>query len=357
MDIHSTIFTEHAGIKVKLHAVYACIYLGYPQKVVAFVFGKSEATISRWITHYDDGSLLAEANKTEKDDKSSKKITLQHEQWLVTYTKKRPLSYLREIKRAFRKAHNFAVGTTSVYRILVNHGFTNKVIERRALEISLEEIARFTYEINQIKPLWFQLCFLDEFSTDSRAMLRKRGWFLRGRRPVYRSLFRRGTRLSCLCFLGALGIVDFFRTAGTFDRLHFFHCVRKLIDSGRVEKFPGLNSVWIMDGASIHVDAAMIDYIQSRGIKVIFLPAYCPFYNPIEIIFHHVKQRCRELYSPEKHGSEEVVLHKVLKEWKFHPVTNYFRQCGYQASGLFNPHTNHDLIMKEIEIICDPVSE
>eukprot|EP00734_Pompholyxophrys_sp_LG126_P000647 Pompholyxophrys_sp_v1_NODE_366_length_665_cov_17.468852.p1 type:complete len:127 gc:universal NODE_366_length_665_cov_17.468852:540-160(-) len=64
----------------------------------------------------------------------------------------------------------------------------------------------------------------------------------------------------------------------------FFNCCKSFLDSGKVDVYPGRNSVWIMDGASIHVDAHLLEYLTNRGIVVIFNAAYCPFYCPLEIL-------------------------------------------------------------------------
>jgi hypothetical protein len=70
-------------------------------------------------------------------------------------------------------------------------------------------------------------------STDNRSMLRKRGWFLKGHRPVFKSLFRnRGGRISVLTFLGVDGIIANYETDGTFDRKTFFEYCINLLDSG-----------------------------------------------------------------------------------------------------------------------------
>eukprot|EP00734_Pompholyxophrys_sp_LG126_P000450 Pompholyxophrys_sp_v1_NODE_193_length_1247_cov_3.399832.p1 type:complete len:140 gc:universal NODE_193_length_1247_cov_3.399832:658-1077(+) len=137
-----------------------------------------------------------------------------------------------------------SISTSSIWRILHEAGYTYRVLERRAMEIMFCEISRFTHEINLIHPLMEQLLFLDEMSTDNRAMLRKRGWFLKNTKPQHYSLFRRGTRLSILSFLGCNGLVQTYQISGPFDRSAFFHCVRNLLDGGKVQKYPGRNSVW-----------------------------------------------------------------------------------------------------------------
>ncbi|ORY16047.1 hypothetical protein BCR33DRAFT_638687, partial [Rhizoclosmatium globosum] len=133
------------------------------------------------------------------------------------------------------------------------------------------------------------LVFLDEVSIDNRDFLRKKGWGLKGQSLVYRSEYSRKPRLSLLCFIGATGLLEVFSTDGTFDRLKFLDCCSQFALGGKVKHFPGLHSVWIMDGAKIHCDPNISFYLRSLGIVLIYLPAYCPFYNPIEVMFAMVK--------------------------------------------------------------------
>eukprot|EP00733_Pompholyxophrys_punicea_P000491 Pompholyxophrys_punicea_v1_NODE_138_length_3259_cov_5.175094.p4 type:complete len:104 gc:universal NODE_138_length_3259_cov_5.175094:549-238(-) len=103
-----------------------------------------------------------------------------------------------------------------------------------------------------------------------------------------------------------------------------------------------------MDGASIHLDKFMTDYFHSRGIIVLFLPSYCPFFNPIEVVFGLVKRRCRELYD----GTEEhFVLAQVLMQFSNGDFSKIFKHCGYHYSGYFSPETNFHQVLVEGDMI------
>ncbi|OWZ04489.1 Serine/threonine-protein kinase [Phytophthora megakarya] len=58
--------------------------------------------------------------------------------------------------------------------------------------------------------------------------------------------------------------------------------VNMLIRGKTVHQYPGRGSVWILDGAKIHCHPDIVYYLRSLGIISIFLPCYCPFYNPID---------------------------------------------------------------------------
>eukprot|EP00732_Lithocolla_globosa_P004286 Lithocolla_globosa_v1_NODE_3889_length_1557_cov_27.918775.p1 type:complete len:387 gc:universal NODE_3889_length_1557_cov_27.918775:336-1496(+) len=344
-----TLFGSHASDDLKIHAVYAVVYLGCPQNLVAHMFNYSTKSISTWVSEFNSGKMFEERDRARP---GSRMYNDDHRKWVLNYVNKDPLAYIREIKVAFRDHFHTPISDTTILRILHDAGLCKKVLEQRALEIREEEIARFTREVNCVHPLPYQLLFLDEMSTDNRSMLRKRGWFLKGAKPIYRNLFNRGKRLSILSFLGVNGFVSNYETGGTFDRLAFFSCVRNLLSSGKVQKWPGRHSVWILDGASIHVDRYMIEYLQHMGIVVIFLPAYCPFYNPIEVVFGRVKEKCREHYRPHLHsGHEGLVLASVLDQFTDYDCVNLFAKCGYSLAGYFDPSVNHQTIAEEIVFI------
>ena len=342
--VYNTVFHRHADHSVRVHAVYGVKFLGFTQQHVALLYGKSQSTFCRWVSRYEDtGDVCRNENTTSR----FRKLSHEHKEWIVQFVMSDPLSFLREITAAFNKHFGIDVSATSVFRVLKEYNFSNKVIERRALEISFSDVTRFTYEINLLRPLPDQLLFLDEMSTDNRSMFRKRGWFLQSKRPFFRGLFTRSARISVLTFLGVNGIVENYQTFGTFDRKIFFECVVSLLDKGVVQKFPGRCSVWILDGASIHLDSNIVEYLYSRGIYPIFLPAYCPFYNPIEIVFGIVKRRCRILYKTS--GTELMILLKVMTEMSYFDATKIFNLCGYSCFGYFNPHTNYDHFITEAD--------
>eukprot|EP00733_Pompholyxophrys_punicea_P000651 Pompholyxophrys_punicea_v1_NODE_215_length_2724_cov_21.246534.p3 type:complete len:107 gc:universal NODE_215_length_2724_cov_21.246534:2347-2667(+) len=106
-----------------------------------------------------------------------------------------------------------------------------------------------------------------------------------------------------------------------------------------------------MDGAAIHLHPAMTQYFFERGIVIVFLPAYSPMYNPIEILFGLVKRRCRELYHEK--GTEERILMQVLSEFRSgcFDASNLFRRCGYKFSGGFDFRVNEDLFFEEANAV------
>jgi hypothetical protein len=83
------------------------------------------------------------------------------------------------------------------------------------------------------------------------------------------------------------------------------------------------------------MDPTIVDYLFLIGIYLIFLPAYCPFFNPIELVFSVVKARCQSVYG--RKGEEEMILGEVLLSLFENDMLSTFTHCGYNADGSFTP--------------------
>lgn len=155
---------------------------------------------------------------------------------------------------------------------------------------------------------------------------------------IYRGEFRRRPRESYLCFLGQHGMLDSFRTDGTFTRIKFFQCIRTFATkSGKVQVYPGFHSVWILDGARIHCDKNIILYLRSIGILPIFLPSYCPMLNPIESIFGLVKKYLKRHYKENDKKPLSITITEAFTRFSNYDCTRLFNNCGYLNGGNFDP--------------------
>ena len=50
--------------------------------------------------------------------------------------------------------------------------------------------------------------------------------------------------------------------------LSYFEKLRDFALSGMISPYPGPRSVWIMDGAKVHCDPAIVNYLRALGIHV-----------------------------------------------------------------------------------------
>lgn len=262
-----------------------------------------------------------------------KKFGEEKRDWILQLMDKTPTLYLDEVAHEFKQFYGDSISKSTVCAILHEAGYSWKVMERRAIQIHQEDVARFTVEMLSL-PYWSlkNLVFLDEAGIDRRDMFRNKGWAMIGEKLVCRGSFRRSARISILAFIGENGFLDYYKTEGTFTRLIFFKYLKEFAYNNRhVHVFPGEGSVWIMDGARIHCDKNIIAYFRAIGIYIIFLPAYCPFFNPIESCFAMIKRRLRKI--SRELGTDMMTVCNDLRNYSF---THLFGSCGYDVRG-FNP--------------------
>lgn len=273
---------QHASSDVVYYCLYGYFFLGERKSKLARMYNKNKSTICRWIKKYLENGFYSRS-----ETRKLAKFNDEQQQWLLNLYNKKPTIYLHEAKFYFVRKFQVPISASSICRILHHAGYTWKTLERRAMQIKEDDISRFFFEISAIQWDLSALTFLDEVSFDNRGMLRNKGYGIKGQRLVHSGEFVRKPRISLLCFLGQTGLQASYQTEGTFTRKIFFDYVRDFALSKKVETYPGRHSVFILDGARIHCDS---------NITVIFLPAYCPFYNPVEIIFGLCKRSIKKSY-------------------------------------------------------------
>lgn len=324
---------KHASPDVVYYCFYGYFFLGERKSKLAKTYNKNKSTISRWINQY-----LKNGFYSRSESQKLTKFTEEQRNWLLNLYNKNPMVYLHEAKCFFTRKFQIAISASSICRILHHSGYTWKTLERRAIQIREDDIVRFFFEISSIQWDFSSLTFLDEVSFDNKGMLRNKGYGIKGERLIHQGEFVRKPRISLLCFLGQTGIQASYQTEGTFTRKIFFNYIKEFALSKKVRTYPGRHSVFILDGARIHCDSNITTYLRSLGLIVIFLPAYCPFYNPLEIVFGLCKKYMKTEYNDDK--DLLLAVASTMNRFGEYDVTNLFLKCGYNFSGTFDPTKN-----------------
>ena len=88
-----------------------------------------------------------------------------------------------------------------------------------------------------------------------------------------------------------------------------------------------------MDNVRFHKTNLIVEQIEASGHKILFLPPYSPFLNPIEELFHQVKSivshkvpsNQEQLMKCIMDSPDEIYAHKLLN-YSNH-VESYFTRC------------------------------
>src|SRR6187200_2170584 len=150
-----------------------------------------------------------------------------------------------------------------------------------------DEAARAAWcvEVSTLNPA--DLVFVDETSTHT-SMTRRRARAPRGERAVGRVPRNHGPNITLLAALTPTGIGPVVAIPGAVDGAAFVaYAERVLAPSLR----PG--QVVVLDNLRVHKSELARRAVETVGARLLFLPAYSPDFNPIELAFAKVKQRLR----------------------------------------------------------------
>lgn len=87
----------------------------------------------------------------------------------------------------------------------------------------------------------------------------------------------------------------------------------------------------ICDNLAAHHDREAQQFLQSLGVELVFLPAYSPDLNPIELMWAKVKAHLRAA----KARTEAQLLKAIQKALQSISATDaqgFFRHCGYMCT-------------------------
>lgn len=90
------------------------------------------------------------------------------------------------------------------------------------------------------------------------------------------------------------GIISYSLYSNTITSSVFFdYCINNLFYS--LNRFPLPRSVLVLDNARVHKYFPFYELMRRMGVKIKFLPPYCPFLNVIEQLFNALKWKLKKL--------------------------------------------------------------
>jgi transposase len=142
-----------------------------------------------------------------------------------------------------------------------------------------------------------QLVFCDESASNERTLDRKRGWAPKGLPCRVSWNTKKSMRWSILPAVAWEGYIAYDIYHGGYNTERFNHFIRTKV-LPRMNPFPSLRPVLIMDNTSCHRSQELKDMCDEVGVVLEFLPPYSPDFNPIEESFSALKAWVRKNRPP-----------------------------------------------------------
>jgi len=226
--------------------------------------------------------------------------------------------YLDEVQQELFELSGEWWSPSTISRKLHNElGYSLQVATIIASQKDAAEQAEFLEAVRSRLTNPNQLVFVDESQKDKNAARRRRSWSKRGLTP-FRTVYFEGSHgfrytLIAACDVNGFiyeacepiyqsGSNDTDPTHGTVDQARFkLWVIEKLIPTLGKYHLGQPRSIMVMDNASIHRDIRDLIEAPEVGAKLIYLSAYSPELNPIELMFGLYKVSLRRSPQNEPH--------------------------------------------------------
>jgi transposase len=160
-------------------------------------------------------------------------------------------------------------------------------------------------------------------------------WALRGERATKYEFFHRGSKYSILPALSLDGILHLEVVENAVTGDIFCQFIEGLLPC--MNEWPLPHSVLVVDNAAIHKVAGIRELVEGCGVHLLYLPAYSPDFNPIELAFSSIKawlRANRARINADLKTDKGSVYHAIWEA--VYSVTaddakGWYGHCGYQA--------------------------
>ena len=169
-----------------------------------------------------------------------------------------------------------------------------------------------------------RLIFIDETSTNTK-LIKRTGWSAKGKRYRTHAPFGKWRTQTFVAGLRCHGMTAPFIVDAPMNRRIFETWIE-------TQLAPTLSKgdVVILDNVGFHKSARAEQVIKAKGAWLLFLPAYSPDLNPIEMAFSKLKTLLRKR-AARSFDAITKALGDIVSLFSVEECQNFFRAAGYEA--------------------------
>ncbi|KAA1115552.1 hypothetical protein PGT21_050172 [Puccinia graminis f. sp. tritici] len=290
--------------------------------------GISRQSFGRWLELYEETRCVIK--DPESYEARGRPATLSRDEceFMVRLAQSEPGLFLDEIRERLYDSSGVFLSVEGVHRNLVERlSITLKKPETKNVRKSL--VAKYTFvEMMEFFPADF-LVFTDESSFCDKDLLRSFGRSKRGTPSARYIINQNPPRLSLLPAISIEGLVALTTTFETYNGTRFEHFLEYDL-LPRMNRYPDSNSVLVCDNATWHRGERVQQLCDAAGVRLMYLPPYCPELNPIELCFAAVKQQIRSSQILNRTEDPEFEIRQITAEVMVSDLCyKLYKHCGY----------------------------
>lgn len=232
---------------------------------------------------------------------------------------------MKGVVRKLRVKFQVHTSEQTIRRCLRAMNWTKKRVTRELTIRNSQEVMKERVEYAKFVAPYpnANLYFLDESGANLWTMSNY-GWAPRGLQARKTVTSQRGCSVSMLVVIGYEGLrFQLFRGAVNAKRLHRF-----LADEFRPwvhQRGPG-QRLLLLDNVRFHKTNLVRNLFPHQGTRLQYLPRYSPQLNPVEMIFHTIKAKLRNVRPHPETTSELIAtLNSILTGLREDPWHAYYR--------------------------------
>lgn len=232
----------------------------------------SHSTVSRWLQNPTRKIYRRVAHKSNKIAEAIRSAVMTN-----------PFVTARALTNTIERAFGFTVSRELVRTVMKSNGFTKKKARLHSCPSHLPQATRtFVQKRRCFVEQGRQFVSLDEtsFGRNGRQMY---GYAPKGTPLFVRGKVNRMTTTSALVSVCRDGVVKKVLKHGSFNAQSFVAA----LDSFSFEP----RTVVLLDNVAFHHSKVVTKYATEKGIDLLYVPPYSPWFNPVEGVFSIVKRK------------------------------------------------------------------
>ena len=255
-------------------------------KEISEILNIKHTTVLAIVKKYREKGNVA---KEKRGNPSKSKVSEEAQEFIKRWLDEDCCLSLKDIKIKLYNECNLLVSTATIQRSIKGFNFsfkrTSRIPERRncSSTISIRKTYALEYMAHLAAMPEANIIFIDEvgFSVSMRSGY---GRALVGRPAVQRVPYLRSRNISICCAINKHEIVAYSSQPFPFNTDSFVTFLEELFD--RLAQKNITTGVLVMDNVRFHHSVRVKELIEAQvGFKILFLPPYSPFLNPIENMF------------------------------------------------------------------------